>query len=309
MGYDICNNKGISPGQAKTEVIANWPSPTSIREIRGFIGLTSFFRRSIPNFSVLSASLSKLIRKDSGYTKGPLHPAALESFQKLKAALISKPCLAAVDFNKRFYLTCDASATHYGACLSQKDTKGNERPCAYASKLLNDKEAKQAPGIRQRNALLFAMRHFHPYLVGKEFTVRTDYKPNLAIQNGKTKVYDSVSDEIMRYMPFKLEYLNGAKMFADILSRPPGNDAILTTLTKTTRSQPTLLHCYYRLTIKRAISLPTIHYTTCKNTIHGQPCQLTYKTTSSHAKSVHDLTLSAPSTMNPYLLFNPQLHK
>ena len=76
------------------------------------------------------------------------------------------------------------------------------------------------------------MRHFHPYLVGKEFTVRTNHKPNLAIQNGKTKVYDSVSDEIMRYMPFKLEYLNGAKMFADILSRPPGNDAIMTTLTK-----------------------------------------------------------------------------
>ena len=235
LGYDICNEKGISPGQAKTEVIANWPSPTSIREIRGFIGLTSFFRRSIENLSVLSASLNKLIRKDSGYTKGPLPPAALESFQKLKAALISKPCLAAVDFSKRFYLTCDASATHYGACLSQKDSKGNERPCAYASKLLNEKEAKQAPGIRERNALLFAMRHFHPYLVGKEFTVRADHKPNLAIQNGKTKVYDSVSDEIMRYMPFKLEYLNGAKMFADILSRPPGKDYnILTTLTKTT---------------------------------------------------------------------------
>ena len=69
---------------------------------------------------------------------------------------------------------------------------------AFASKLLHDKEAKQAPGIRERNALLLAMRHFHHCLVGKEFMVRTDHKPNLAIQNPKTKVYDSVSDKIMR---------------------------------------------------------------------------------------------------------------
>ena len=43
--YDICANKGITPGQAKTEVICSWPCPTSIREIRGFLGLTSFFHR------------------------------------------------------------------------------------------------------------------------------------------------------------------------------------------------------------------------------------------------------------------------
>ena len=222
LGYDICNEKGISPGEAKTAVIKNWPAPTSIKEIRGFIGLTSFFRRAIKDFSIISADLNKLIRKNSGYTHGPLPPNALASFLKLKQALISKPCLSPVDFNKRFYVTCDASATHYGSCLSQIGDDGIERPCGYASKLLSEKEAKQQPGIRERASILFSFRHWHPYLVGKEFTCRTDHKPNLSLFQGKTKVYDSMSDEIMSYLPFKLEYLNGKEMFVDVLSRPLG---------------------------------------------------------------------------------------
>ena len=47
LGYDICKNKGISPGKAKTEVIRHWPCPTNLKEIRGFLGLTLFFRWAI----------------------------------------------------------------------------------------------------------------------------------------------------------------------------------------------------------------------------------------------------------------------
>ena len=168
LGYDICANKGITPGQAETVVIRNWPCPVSVREIRGFPGLTSFSRRAIKNFSVLSADLNKLVRKNSGYTKGPLPDNAKQSFLKLQAALVSKPCLAAVDFNKEFILPCDASATHYGACLSQKGNDNIQRPCAYTSKLLSEKEAKQAPGFRERASLAFALRHFNPYLESRE---------------------------------------------------------------------------------------------------------------------------------------------
>ena len=89
LGYDICANKGITPGQAKTEVIRNWPCPTSVREIRGFLGLCSIFRRAIKDFSVLSSDLNKLVRKNSGYTKGPLLEQARQSFLRLQKALPS----------------------------------------------------------------------------------------------------------------------------------------------------------------------------------------------------------------------------
>jgi hypothetical protein len=221
LGYKISSTHGISPGEAKTEAVKNWPEPTSVKDIRAFIGLTSFFRRAIKDFSIKSGPLNKLVRKDSGYKSGKLPDVARQSFLDLKQALISKPCLRAVDFNRRFYVTCDASATHYGSCLSQIGDDQIERPCGYSSKLLNEKEANQTPGIRERAALLYALRHWHPYLIGKEFTIRTDHKPNLSISTGKTKVYDSLTDEILSYQPFVLEFLNGQKMFVDALSRPP----------------------------------------------------------------------------------------
>ena len=171
LGYDICKKDGIRPGHAKTEVIKNWPEPRTIKDIRAFIGLTSFFRRAIKNYSLMSAELNKLVRKNSGYTKGPLPEKARASYLTLKEALISKPCLAAVDFEKRFIVTTDASATHYGSCLSQEGPDGIERPCGYSSKLLSEKEANQSPGLRERAALPHALRHWRPYLVGKEFTL------------------------------------------------------------------------------------------------------------------------------------------
>ena len=135
--------------------------------------------------------------------------------------MISKPCLAPVNFDLEFIVTCNASESHFGTCLSQIGLDNIERPCAYASKLLSEKEAKQSPGTRERAALIFALRHWKPYLIGKEFVLRTDHKPNVAIADSKTKIYDTLSDEIMQYQPFRLEYLRGDKMFVDALSRPP----------------------------------------------------------------------------------------
>ena len=117
LGYDISGEQGIQPGLAKTMVIRNWPTPATVRDVRAFIGLTSFFRRAIKDFSLISGPLNKLIRKNSGYSKGTLPPDALASFEKLRSAMISRPCLRAVDFDQEFIVTCDASESHFGLSL------------------------------------------------------------------------------------------------------------------------------------------------------------------------------------------------
>ena len=73
--------------------------------------------------------------------------------------------------------------------------------------------------MRERVALLHALRHWQPYLIGKEFTLRTDHNPNLALAKGKMKSYDTQTYEILEFMPFKMDFLNGNKMFVDALSR------------------------------------------------------------------------------------------
>ena len=87
LGYEISNKGGISPRKAKTEIIKNWPQPNTTKDIRAFLGLTSFFRRTIKIFSSISAELNKLVRKDSGYRAGPLPAPAARSFQALNHAL------------------------------------------------------------------------------------------------------------------------------------------------------------------------------------------------------------------------------
>ena len=115
--------------------------------------------------------------------------------------------------------------------------------------------------MRERAALLFSLRHWKPYLVGQEFVLRTDHKPNVAIADSKTKTYDTLSDEIMQFQPFRMEYLRGDKMFADALSRPPqslcsvsptsGSSFTFADLIKAQFSDPLLLP------LKKSDSLPS----------------------------------------------------
>ena len=148
--------------------------------------------------------MNKLIRKDLGYTGGKLPLAAKQAFKNLQSALISRPCLAPVNFKERFIVMTDTSETHYASCLSQKGPDGIERPCGYSCKLLNLKESKQQPGMRERAALLHALRYWQPYSIGKDFILRTDHNPNLALAKGKMKSCDTLEDEILQFMPFKL---------------------------------------------------------------------------------------------------------
>ena len=114
-------------------------------------------------------------------------------------------------------VTTDASETHYASCLSQTGKDGVERPCGYSTKLLNSKESKQQPGMRERAALLHALRHRQPYIIGKEFILRTDHNPNLALAKGKMKSYDTLTDEILQFMSFKMEFMNRNK--SDVCGR------------------------------------------------------------------------------------------
>ena len=113
--------------------------------------------------------------------------------------MISKPCLAPVNFDSEFIFTCDALETHFGTCLSQIRRDNIERPCAYASKLLSEKESRQSPGLKERAALIYALQHWKPYLIGKEFVLRTDHKPNVSIADSKTKLYEPYRTKLCNF--------------------------------------------------------------------------------------------------------------
>ena len=218
LGYNLTQDFGIRAGKAKIEAIQNFKYPENVKEIRQFLGLCSFFRRTIPNFSSKAQELTKLTRKDSEWKEGKLPEKAKLAFDILKAELIKRPCLTPPDFNKDFILTVDASTQGLGAILSQKDSQHIEHPIAYGSRALTDTEKKYAPFRLEYLALLWGCKHFKPYLVGKKFLVRTDHKPLLSFNKEKGSVYDRYLLELSEF-DFELEYVQGEKMPADVLSR------------------------------------------------------------------------------------------
>ena len=139
LGYEIRPGHTVRPGEAKTQAIVRWPEPCDLTQIKQFLGLCSFFRRTIPNFAHTAAPLTRLTRKDSGYKLGPLPVEAREAFVSLKQTLSRRPALAPIYYDREFILTTDASTKALGAVLSQRDAMGIERPCAYYSRALSER--------------------------------------------------------------------------------------------------------------------------------------------------------------------------
>ena len=220
LGYDISKEHGIRPGKMKTEAIKKCTPPTSVTEIKQFLGLCSFFRRVVPKFSEIAGPLTKLTRKSSGYKNGSLPSDAKSAFFNLQASLVTRPCVAPVDFNRPFILTVDTSQTAVGGILSQKGPDGHERACAYYSSLLSECDSRKSAFHREQLGILQALRHFKPYLFGKEFLLRTDHKPLAINSTGKLDVLDRIGEAIKQFQPFKMEYMKGSVIPADYLSRP-----------------------------------------------------------------------------------------
>jgi transposase InsO family protein len=220
----VISAENVKPGYRKTQAILDHKPPTSIRGVRQWIGLTSFFRRCIPQYSTIAAPLTRLMRKDSNYSSGKLPPDALKSFFTLQKQLSSQPTLTTVNFDKPFIVTSDSSNIAFGTILSQVGDDGIERPCGYGSALMNAATAKKSAYDREKEGIRWALKHWRPYLLGGlPPVIRTDHKPLLAINNNKFDIMDNVTADIRNYLPFKVEYIPGSKIPADVLSRPVNN--------------------------------------------------------------------------------------
>jgi len=221
LGYHISHAHGIRAGAAKIASLKNWPIPTSLTSVRQFIGLCSFFRRTIPNFASIASALTRLTRKDSGYVEGPLPSEGVAAFETLRGLLCERPCLRPVDFDKPFILTVDASTTKgLGALLSQGQTD-DEHPCAYASRVLSTAERNYSSYMLELSAILFGVRHFRPYLLGKRFVIRTDHKPLTGLNRIQGQQLERMRMELADFQPFDIEYIPGEKNPSDGLSRHP----------------------------------------------------------------------------------------
>lgn len=89
---------------------------------------------------------------------------------------MNAPILSYPNFNFPMVVTTDASNVAIGAVLSQI-IEGTEHPISFASRTLNDTEQKYSTIEKELLAIVYATKHFRPYLYGAKFTIQTDHKP------------------------------------------------------------------------------------------------------------------------------------
>ena len=96
----------------------DWKPPTSVHQIRSFIGLAGYYRRFIPNFSRIGKPMTELLRKD---VKFKWDAKCDEAFHALRAHLTTAPVLAQPDKSKSYDVYCDASGTSLRCVLMQEN--------------------------------------------------------------------------------------------------------------------------------------------------------------------------------------------
>ncbi|XP_066323723.1 uncharacterized protein [Miscanthus floridulus] len=113
----VISSTGISTDPAKIKAIQDWPVPSNVKQLTGFLGLVGYYRKFVRNFGIIAKPLTELLCKDAVFTWAAIHN---DTFQLLKTALVSAPCLALPDFSLPFHIETDASAVGVGAVLLQQ---------------------------------------------------------------------------------------------------------------------------------------------------------------------------------------------
>ena len=214
---------GLRPTQRLTAAVVEFPPPQNVAGLRQFLGLSSYYRRFIPQFARVAKPLHELTRKGVQFEWSDKCQTA---FSTLKEKLTQAPVLAYPCFGKPFVLETDASGEGIGAVLSQEQEDQRLHPVAYASRALSQTESKYAITELETLAVVWAMSHFHSLLYGHSVTVYTDHSAVQAVLNtpspsGKharwwTKVYGrGVKEVTIKYRPGK------TNANADALSRCP----------------------------------------------------------------------------------------
>ncbi|CAN6566177.1 unnamed protein product [Malus baccata var. baccata] len=133
----LVSAKGIEVDKSKIDLVRYLPSPTSVREVRSFLGHAGFYRRFIKDFSKISQPLCRLLQKDVTFK-----------------------------FDDKYYAL--------GAVLGQRRDK-KPHVIYYASRTLNDAQLNYFTTEKELLAVVFALDKFCSYLLGTKVIIYIDH--------------------------------------------------------------------------------------------------------------------------------------
>ncbi|XP_042032226.1 uncharacterized protein LOC121778901 [Salvia splendens] len=208
----LISNGSLKADPNKISAMTAWPKPKNVRQLRGFLGLTGYYRRFIAGYALIASPLTDLLKKDAFVWT----PEADSSFLDLKGAMTTAPVLRLPDFDKTFCVETDASNTGIGAVLLQ-----DNHPIAFFSKKLGPRRRVASTYHKELYAIVESVQKWRQYLLGREFVIRSDQRSlkellHAIVQTPDQQLY---ARKLMGYK-FRIEYKKGStNRAADALSR------------------------------------------------------------------------------------------
>ena len=215
LGYDV-SAAGICPSSSKVKAVVEWPRPQSVRDVRAFLGLASFYRRFIKQFSMKARPLTDLTREKNEWQWNEPEENA---FNLLKQSLVLAPVLRIPNFDLQFVVTTDASLVSVGGILQQDFGQGLQ-PVAYESRKLNPAETRYSAYERELLGMVWAIGKWRHYLEGTHFIVQTDHSSLRHLPNQPSvnrRIWKWVS--ILQGYDLEIRHIPGKVNPADALTR------------------------------------------------------------------------------------------
>ena len=164
----VVTKDGISVDLGKVDAVANWRRPSTVTEIRSFLGLAGYYRQFIEGFSKFALPMTKLTQKG---VKFEWSDECERSFQELKNRLVTAPVLTIPSGSRGFVVYSDASHQGLGCVLMQ-----HEKVVAYASRQLKPYERNYPTHDLELAAMIFALKIWRHFLFGETYEILTDHK-------------------------------------------------------------------------------------------------------------------------------------
>eukprot|EP00873_Tetraselmis_striata_P036951 jgi/Tetstr1/457215/TSEL_043863.t1 len=230
----------VEPMADKVQAINPLPAPKNVSDVRHFLGMATYYCRFLESFSLVKAPLTTSTKKDTPWKWGA---AEQQSFDAIKAMLVSAPVMRHPDWRRPFVLHTDWSRVGEGACLPQVDDNGVEYAVSFASRMNTPVEADLSSYEGEVGAVVWAVQRFRYYLYGNHFQLITDCKAmewlrttarlrgklarwslilaeydfSIKHRPGKDNtVPDSVGVQCQRSHPVAISYLRGETTPADV---------------------------------------------------------------------------------------------
>ncbi|KAL0556276.1 hypothetical protein IC582_004788 [Cucumis melo] len=219
----VVSKAGVSVDPAKIEAVTGWTRPSTVSEVRSFLGLAGYYRRFVENFSRIATPLTQLTRKGAPFVWSK---ACEDSFQNLKQKLVTAPVLTVPDGSGSFVIYSDASKKGLGCVLMQQG-----KVVAYASRQLKSHEQNYPTHDLELAAVVFALKIWRHYLYGEKIQIFTDHKSlKYFFTQKELNMRQRRWLELVKDYDCEILYHPGkANVVADALSRKVSHSAALIT--------------------------------------------------------------------------------